>query len=77
MTIKEEIINLLLAQEQKHRNNPEMHDLVCDAIKEIRMIGCHTCIWYREGTCTRHFPGEERQPYYFCRDWEKESVWDK
>lgn len=69
MNYKDYLINLLLEVAQKHKDDPEVYEAVCEVIKVARTFGCRICGWYREGTCTKHFPGYEVGPYDFCRDW--------
>ncbi len=73
MKMRDEILNIILATAQKHKEDEEAYNALLDAMKEIKKIGCHSCSWYREGYCTFHFPGEERHPYYFCKDYNKRN----
>lgn len=73
MNYRDYLTNELLNVAQKHKDDPEVYEAVCEVIKVARSFGCRNCSWYREGYCTYHFPGEERHPYYFCKDYEKRN----
>ncbi len=69
MTIRDELINKLLEIAQAHKDEPEFYEAVCTAIRAAKSFGCKDCLWCREGTCTKHFPGEEVGLYDICNDW--------
>lgn len=73
MMMRDEILDLLLKTALKHKDDEEAYAALMEAIREIKKLGCHDCTWYREGYCTFHFPGEERHPYYFCKDYNKRN----
>ena len=75
MTLKNFVINLLMAKAEalKAQGDNTAFPLLAEVIKEVNAIGCRNCLWYRDNTCTLHFPGEERHPYYFCKDWEEKD----
>lgn len=76
MTVREEIINLLLTTAQRRKENEEEYESLMEAIQAVKKIGCgNKCMWYLDGKCTKHFPNEPRNPFFICKDYERD-VWD-
>lgn len=75
MSARDEIIALLLGLVQKYKDIPEAHDALMEAVKEAKAVGCGTCIWYREGTCTEDAMQTKTTPYHICKKYERD-LWD-
>lgn len=75
MNVRDEILSKLLKMVQEHKDEPEAHDALMEAVKEVKKIGCWSCIWHREGRCTADALNVKTAPNHICRMYERD-LWD-
>lgn len=75
MTARDEIIALLFGLIQKYKDIPEAHDALMEAVKEVKKIGCQTCVWNKDGNCTEDALNTKTAPYQICKRYERD-MWD-
>lgn len=73
MTFKDDVIRMMEGKREVYRkvNDIEGYNAIIDVIREVKRMGCNTCIWCKDNYCQYFMPAEEvRSPYHICGQYE-------
>ena len=76
MTFKDDVIRMLEKKRDVYYrvNDIESYNAIIDAIREVKCMGCATCVWNIDNYCQYFMPAEEvMSPYRICGQYEGKS----
>ena len=69
--MREEVIKPIEAMIEKHEGQGENMDDIREILKELKKIGCSSCVWYSDGECLYYDRIVDES--YYCRLWDKKN----